>query len=157
MCMYIHIYIYTCKQGISWWFHVNHPSSDHAGWWWVRGLHLVGALVAIFWLVPWINWVSMIIPIDSYFSGRGGPGPPTRHTIRSIFWDHNPWLPWLGVTPSQAASKRLVHRPSSWRCFFSPMCKAQGRGTALAGEVEFLECGDMSGTKRAKLVYDYKN
>ena len=33
------------------------------GWW---------KLVAIFYFP--ISWVAVLIPIDSYFSGRGGPG-----------------------------------------------------------------------------------
>ena len=44
-----------------------------------EGIYLVGGLVAIFGIFPYIGF--LIIPIDFHIFQRGGPGPPTRYLL----------------------------------------------------------------------------
>ena len=48
---------------------------------------LVGGLVAMNFIFPSILGMSVIIPIDElhHFSGRGGPGPPSRKHVTYLF------------------------------------------------------------------------
>ena len=102
---YIYIYIHTCKMKIE---HVQRVSWVNPEWYPVSSvchseslsrettlcelllLHLVGGLVAMNFVFPYIYWVSIIIPIDELIFFRGVAQPPTRHVttcdVPLILW-----------------------------------------------------------------------
>ena len=53
--------------------------------WWALDMFLVGGLVAIFGIFPWILGVDYHPNWRTYIFQRGGPGPPTRYFLEQHF------------------------------------------------------------------------